>query len=65
MIINVHYTTDSQPTPSMRVLIAFEDRRYLYRDVLVKAIFYVFALLAVVVVLAIVRAMYFLVRRWL
>ena len=32
------YTTDIRRTPGMRVLVAFEDLRALYRDVFVKAI---------------------------
>jgi hypothetical protein len=34
----MYYATDVQRTPSMRVLVAFEDIRYLYRDVFVRAI---------------------------
>jgi len=30
--------TETQPTPAMRVLVAIEDLRYLYRDVFVRAI---------------------------
>ena len=34
----MHHAADSQRTPIVRVLVAFEDLRRLYRDVFVKAI---------------------------
>ena len=38
MATDLDYAADSQRTPGMRVLVAFEDPRRLYRDVFVKAI---------------------------
>ncbi len=38
MVTDVHPTTDRQRTPNLRVLVAFEDIRFLYRDVFVRAI---------------------------
>ena len=38
MAVNSHRTTDSPKIPSVRVLVAFEDLRRVYRDAFVKAI---------------------------
>jgi len=38
MATDMHHATHSRRTPSMRVLVAFEDIRFLYRDVFVRAI---------------------------
>ena len=38
MVTDMRCATDTQPTPAMRVVVAFEDLRYLYRDVFVRAI---------------------------
>ncbi len=38
MATNTHPTTDSQWPSGMRVLVAFEDIRYLYRDAIARAI---------------------------
>lgn len=34
----MHHAADNQRSPSMRVLVAFEDLRHLYRDAFVRAI---------------------------
>jgi hypothetical protein len=36
--MDTQYATDDRGAPSMRVLVAFEDLRSLYRDVFVRAI---------------------------